>query len=227
MERTRQNSQMWVATGTQLCQQVIASFDERSVTESSHLPGWNRAQVIAHIDGNARGLANLVTWARTGIETPMYTSMEQRDADIEAGALLPLSALRERFLQSSHDLDAGFDSLSEQTWLNQVRTAQGRIIAAEDIPWLRAREVMIHAVDLGGNVTFDDLPDDFLIALVNDVVARRQTLPGHPSVVLHASANDWEIIGEGTPMTVEGTTSQIAAYVTGRKSGAPELPPWL
>ena len=42
--------------------------------------------MLAHLARNADGCVNLLTWARTGIETPQYRSAEQRDADIAAGA---------------------------------------------------------------------------------------------------------------------------------------------
>jgi maleylpyruvate isomerase len=145
----RQNNAGWLTTGTELCERVVTSLSDAEFAEPSRLPGWTRAYVIAHIDGNARGLGNLVTWARTGIETPMYTSMEQRDADIEAGALLAPRELRARLVQSSAQLADGFKSLREEDWSVQVRTAQGLTIAAQEVIWLRAREVMIHAVDLG------------------------------------------------------------------------------
>lgn len=223
----RQIYEGWVTAGTELCERVVTSLSDADVAEPSRLPGWTRAHVIAHIDGNARGLGNLVTWARTGIETPMYTSMEQRDADIEAGALLPPQELRARLVQSSAQLADGFKSLREKDWSVQVRTAQGRMIAAREVIWLRAREVMIHAVDLGGDVTFEDLPDDFLIALTDEVVARRATQPDHPAIALQAGERRWDISGEAAPAVVNGTLPQIAAYVTGRSSRAPILPGWL
>ena len=227
MDRARQVDEGWVTTGTGLCERVVTSLSDAEFAEPSRLPGWTRAHVIAHIDGNARGLVNLVTWARTGIETPMYSSMEQRDADIEAGALLAPQELHARLVQSSAQLADGFNSLREENWSVEVRTAQGRMIAAREVIWLRAREVMIHAVDLGGDVTFEDLPDDFLIALTDEVVARRGTLPDHPAIALQAGEHRWDVSGEGAPALVDGTLPQIAAYVTGRSSREPALPGWL
>jgi maleylpyruvate isomerase len=75
---------------------------------------------------------------------------------------------------------------------------------------------MVHAVDLAAGVTFDDLPDDFLEALVADVLGRR-----------------------GADTDVTGPLAGRAAYLTGRADGAtagvlspdgtaaPELPAWL
>ena len=115
MDRTRVIDDGWVGNGTELCVGVVTWLSDADFAEPSRLPGWTRAHVIALIDGNARGLGNLVTWARTGIETPMYCSMEQRNADIEAGALLPPQELRGRLLQSSTQIAEGFKSLREES----------------------------------------------------------------------------------------------------------------
>ena len=40
--------------------------------------------MLTHIARNADALTNLFTWARTGVETPMYPSREVRNATIEA-----------------------------------------------------------------------------------------------------------------------------------------------
>lgn len=227
MPRTLSDGLRWTSIGTQLCERALAAVDNTALGGASPLPVWTRAHVVAHLEGNARALVNLVTWARTGVETPMYSSMDQRNADIETGAALPAHELRERFAQSRSALANGMAQLSEQAWAADVVTAQGRTVPASEIPWMRAREVMVHAVDLDGGVTFDDLPDDFLAALVDDVVARRATLPGQPALVLQAGTHRWDVAGDGDPVWCEGTLSQVAAYVTGRAPLGPELPAWL
>ena len=45
----------------------------------SLLPGWSRGHVLTHLARNADGAVNLLTWARTGVETPQYVSQEQRE----------------------------------------------------------------------------------------------------------------------------------------------------
>jgi maleylpyruvate isomerase len=65
---------------------------------------------------------------------------------------------------------------------------------------MRAKEMAVHAVDLGAGTTFADLPDDLVTALLTDVVTKR--VAG----------------GEG---------AGLAAWLTGRTAGAPALGPWL
>ncbi|GAA4724165.1 hypothetical protein GCM10023350_03080 [Nocardioides endophyticus] len=177
------------------------------MSEPSRLPGWTRKHVIAHVAANADALGNLVHWARTGQRTPMYSSPDQRGADIEAGSRLPAEELKRRLARSAEALATAMSKLDEEDWSAEVLTAQGRAVAATEIPWLRAREVCVHAIDLGTGVTFADLAEEFLAALVEDIVAKR-----------------------GLPFVPVGPLPDIAGYLAGRPHGltdVPDLGPWL
>ena len=76
----------WVDTGTALFLETVAGLSDTDLAAPSGLPGWTRAHVAGHVARNADALGNLVTWARTGVETPAYASPEQRAADIETTA---------------------------------------------------------------------------------------------------------------------------------------------
>jgi maleylpyruvate isomerase len=95
---------------------------------------------------------------------------------------------------------------------------------------------MIHAVDLDPALSFDALPDDFLPALVGDVVTRRSGGDG-PALVLSAGdgRGTWRVSGRGQPWEVYGSPADVAALLTGRSwtdltatvGAVPDLPPWL
>ena len=114
----------------------------------SGLPGWSRAHVLTHIARNADAMVNLLTWARTGVRTPAYASDEQRDADIETGAQRSPAEIRADVISSSDRLAQVVRAMPERAWSAQVTNRQGVKIRATDIPWTRAREMWIHAVDL-------------------------------------------------------------------------------
>ena len=168
----------------------------------------------------------------------MYSSNEQRDADIEAGALRSAGELRDWARASAAALDEDFGSLDEEQWARQVRTAQGRTVPATEVPWMRSREVMVHAVDLGGGVSFADLPQDFLRALVDDIVGKRSASGDGPALTLTAKGVDrtWSVAGHHRPTAVTGLLGDLTAYLAGRSphavvdadgNPAPPLPRWL
>ena len=68
---------------------------------------------------------------------------------------------------------------------------------------MRAREVMVHAVDLGGAVTFADLPADFDVALLDDITAKRSAAADGPALLLTPTDDDrtWAVAGAGHPTT--------------------------
>lgn len=212
--RTLADSLRWVEDGTRLCGQAVDALADHQYAEASGLSGWTRAHLIAHLAANAEALRNLAHWAATGEETPMYSSPDQRNADIETGAGRPPAVLRSWFHEEAGALAADLSRLTDEQWRAGVRTAQGRDVPASEIPWLRAREVMVHAVDLATGVTFADLPDDFLAALEADIRAKR---------------------GDDAP-EVEGSLADRVGYLAGRTTSgvsarlgapAPELPAWL
>jgi uncharacterized protein (TIGR03083 family) len=128
--------------------------------------------------------------------------------------------------------------LSDEQWQAPVLTAQGRTVPATEVPWLRAREVYVHAVDLATGPSFAELPAGFCAALCDDVIAKRRNAPG-PALVFEAAdtGGRWELPGrgEGGTVTLSGPLAEITAYLTGRAhklttvggEPAPVLGPWL
>ncbi|QLJ04425.1 maleylpyruvate isomerase N-terminal domain-containing protein [Streptomyces sp. NEAU-sy36] len=206
--RTPADARAWARTGTRLLLDAVAGLDEAAFPAPSLLPDWTRGQLVAHVAANADALCNLVHWAATGERTPMYASPEERAAGIARGTAMPAGELRSWLTGSAQKLADGLDRLTEEQWRHEVVTAQGRTVPATELPWMRAREVCVHAVDLGtGTVTFADLPEGFLTALVAEIRARRDltVLP-------------------------DGPLPEVAAWLAGRPhslADAPPLGPWL
>ncbi len=221
----------WLADGTTIFVNALATVPDEALGEPTALPGWTRRHLVAHVALNAEALGNLVTWARTGVETPMYASTRQRDADIQAGSARPPAELRAWVVRSAGELDAALSSLTDEQRRHRVRTAQGRDRAASEIPWMRAREVLVHAVDLNAGVGFGDLPRGFLAALTDDIAAKRAG--SGPALLLAPTDDDrtWTTGGDGPPTPVRGPLAELTAYLAGRPhrnvAPAPALPPWL
>lgn len=166
----------------------------------------------------------------------MYSSTEQRAADIDAGAAWSAERLSAFVHESAAALDTDLDALAEGRWTAQVRTAQGRAVPATEIVWMRVREVAVHSVDLGVGIGFGDLPAALCEALIADVAGRRSSQGDGPALELVSSAGgSWRVDGVGETVAVRGSITDLAAWLTGRGSGAlladagvlPELAPWL
>src|SRR5436309_6355605 len=84
----------WMRAGTERVLAVVATLSDADLARPSALPDWSRAHVVAHLARNADALGNLLTWARTGVETPMYPSRQARDEDIAATAAQSPAGLR-------------------------------------------------------------------------------------------------------------------------------------
>jgi maleylpyruvate isomerase len=89
-----------VGTAADILAHSVADLDDRQAAAPSGLPGWTRGHVLSHVARNADALVDLLTWARTGVEAPMYPSREVRDRDIEGGAGRPAEDLRTDALDS-------------------------------------------------------------------------------------------------------------------------------
>lgn len=209
--RTLADGRRWTEEGTRLFLDALAGLGEAGFAVPSLLPGWSRKQLVAHVAANAEAIGNLVFWAATGVETPMYASPQARAAGIEKGLTMSAEALDSWAHTSAERLAEPMDRLTQTQWQAPVVTAQGRTVPASETPWMRAREVCVHTVDLGTGVGFADLPADFCQALCEDILAKRG-MDALPAPVASA------------PLP------EVTAWLAGRPHSlteAPELGPWL
>jgi maleylpyruvate isomerase len=227
----------WMRQGTEQLIACASRLTADQLQAPSRLPGWRRAHVVGHVARNAEALTRLATWARTGVENPMYPGPEQRAADIEASAGRPAEVLRSDLVTTAAALGDALAMVNGDTWAATVRSAQGRDIPAAEIPWMRIREVWIHAVDLGAGAALGDLPGGVVDLLLDDVTDARSGEKDCPSVVLRPSDRDREWrLGPGTVSAVASITApaaDLAGWLTGRVAAAalpgvvPVLPRWL
>ena len=159
----------WVQDGTERLRAQLAGLSDEALDGPTALPGWNRRYLFSHMAANADALCNLLYWARTGEERRMYASDRAREEGIAAGALASSAELRARFESAAAALAADFDAMTDEAWDAKVITAQGLTRSASEIPWMRTREVYIHAIDLATGITFADLPPEFVTALLDEV----------------------------------------------------------
>lgn len=201
--------------------ELLSTLDDAAFAEPSLLPGWSRAHVIAHMAYNARGLTRLMEWALTGVETPMYRSMEERDRELEAGAALPPAELRELWSTGVTMLDDAWRRADDETWHAEVRTARGVPIEALATIWMRTREIWVHAIDLNAGGTFADLPPQVARRVLEEVTSGwhehgadaglRVRIEGDPT-----GAVEYGDLAAADATVISGPLAAVTAWATGR-----------
>ncbi len=227
----------------------VKNLDDDAVGAPSLLPGWSRGHVLTHIARNADGLRNVVEWARTGVEKPAYSSVEARNAAIEAGSGRSAAELEADVDASGERLLEAIAALPRDRRHVLVRTGSSRIEApAHDILWWRIREVCYHHVDLGIGYRFEDLPTPVLIRGLDEAVERVRRNGGPPLWLDTTDAVAWSSRGGMSPddadgllqhgagraQLVRGSVGELLAWLTGRSEGEnlrsdqplPTLPAW-
>jgi maleylpyruvate isomerase len=233
----------WMGAGTELLVRAVDALPDDAFWAPSALPGWSRAHVVAHLARNAEALTRLATWARTGIETPMYASSEQRTAEIESSAQASADKLRSELVSTAGDFDAALAALDDETWQAQVRSALGRAIPGTEVPWMRVREVWLHAVDLDAGITVADLPPAVIDALLDEVTVTLSARDGCPAARLAPSDRDrsWSLGSGPDTLELRGDAACVLGWLVGRTARAevvvidaggspvavPQAPRWL
>ena len=243
----RADSLAWAGDGAAHLRGLMLRMGDEAFRAPSLLPGWSRAHVLTHVARNADAMINLVRWATTGDRTPAYPSRKRRDADIEAGATRAPEEIRADVVDSSDRLADVVRTMPEQAWSAEVETPQGIRLPAAVIPWARAREVWVHAVDLDVGASFADMPPPMLTVLLTDVATSMSARQGCPRMVLEDTESGARVEAgpgpdgpdgpSGDLGTVRGSASDLATWLLGRSAGSglrtPDgtkpgrLPAWL
>jgi maleylpyruvate isomerase len=207
-----------VDSATERLLATAGALDGDAVATPSLLPGWTVGHVLTHVARNADAYTNLLTWARTGVETPAYASPAARAEGIEAGAARPLQdqiddirTAHERFADAAAAMPA-------EAWTYHLPPT-GQPAAA--VPWARLREVEVHHVDLGREYTPADWSDAFALRLLREIINGAKS--DGPSMVLRPFGVEHPLsIGapDDTAPTIGGPTKSLAAWLAGRADGA-------
>ncbi|MEU6313423.1 maleylpyruvate isomerase family mycothiol-dependent enzyme [Streptomyces sp. NPDC047014] len=189
---------------------AVAKLDNAALSEESHLPGWTRGHILAHLARNADALVNVFEGR------PMYASADVRDADIARDAGRPL----EEHLADLRDSAARFLATTEpaQDWSRTVELRNGVTDSAANIPFRRWVEVDLHHVDLDIGYGLADLPAEFTdreITFLADRWSGRPEVP--PTALATEDGRTWRTGSAGDPaVTVSGSPAALLAWLAGR-----------
>lgn len=194
--------------------ETARTLDGAGLAAASLCAGWTRGHVLSHIARNADAYVNLLTWARTGVETPAYAE-GRRDADIEAGAARPLAEQLDDLRASGERFAAAVEAMTTDNWAVTVRGRSGEPIHATSLVWARLREVEVHHVDLDAGYGPADWPAAFTTRLLHEIT---RTLPGFSARLVAEDLGQTLTLGSPGP-TVGGPGHAIAAWLIGRGDG--------
>jgi maleylpyruvate isomerase len=200
--------------------EAAAALDDEAVRQPSRLPGWSRGHVLAHLARNADAVTNLLTWARTGVETPMYVSRERRDADIEAGSRRPAGDLLADVAAGCRKFEAAVDAMPPGAWQRQVRAGgANRVVAADWVPLARLGELEIHHTDLDVGYLPSQWPAAWASAFLPGASQELEERAGEPLRLQTRGGGAY-----GTELsdarTVTGDERELLAWVVGRADGS-------
>ncbi|GHD68942.1 maleylpyruvate isomerase family mycothiol-dependent enzyme [Streptomyces goshikiensis] len=188
----------------------VAKLDNAALAGESHLPGWTRGHILAHVARNADALVNVLEGR------PMYESAEARDGDIERDAPRPLEVQLADVREASERFLA--QEGAEQDWSRTVELRNGVTDLASNVPFRRLVEIELHHVDLNIGYALEDLPDEFTgreIDFLADRWSGRPEVP--PTALVAADGRSWRTGSAGDPaVTVSGTAAGLLAWLAGR-----------
>lgn len=202
----------------------IDGLPDSAARGPSLLPGWTRGHVLSHLARNAEGGTRLLGWARTGVPSYEYESMDARSTAIEEGAGRPASILVRDVRQTAEGFHQAATDMPSEAWRRKVRYTAGQEPRAEVIVSSRLAEVLIHHVDLDIGYSARDWPAEFvndMLPRVADSMNGRAEAP--PPVRLNGTDTGQTFrIGQvqGDTTTVSGPDCELLAWLLERSAGS-------
>lgn len=162
---------------------LLATVDrltDTDVAAPSLLPGWWRAQVIAHLAGNAEAHARMAEGAMRGETVAQYPGgRAERQAGIDWGIGRPAAELAARLADAVEWLHSTWAAMPPEAWSVEVGLMAGPVAAGDAVArrWL---EVEVHHADLGLGHSWADWPDEFAARQLDPLLRQQALHAQHP-----------------------------------------------
>ena len=129
---------------------ALEDLGDEQARAPSLLEGRSVGHVLTHVARNADSVVWRLEGAARGEVRDQYPGgLEQRRAEIEAGAGRPASELVADVARNSTAVEEVMAALSPAAWDAPSRTARGVVEPSRDAVFSRWREVVVHHGDLG------------------------------------------------------------------------------
>ncbi|MGW2634209.1 maleylpyruvate isomerase family mycothiol-dependent enzyme [Streptomyces chattanoogensis] len=208
-----------IAESTDRLISTVTTLTDDQVGGPTLVPPWTRGHVLTHVARAADSLCRLLTWARTGVETPQYASMDARAAEIEAGAARSVAELAADVADSAARFEEAVRALPDAAWRAEVRMRTGELRTPASIVPTRLRELEVHHADLALGYTFADVPPAAARWIIDDLIAAQRRRDGVPALRIAATDTDLtHELGSGGPL-IRGPQAVLLAWLTGRSTG--------
>jgi uncharacterized protein (TIGR03083 family) len=212
---------------------TVSALTDADLRAPSLLPGWTRAHVVTHLARNADSYRNLLRWARTGVETPQYQSVEQREADLEAGVVRSPADLLEDVRATAEGFADDVRALPDDAWGATVRSFHGWEHPAWHTVHRRWREVEAHHADLDAGYSHEDWPERFVRWELAHTLTGLREHGGLAASRVRATDLDLDVRLGGEGPEIEGPARELIAWLAGRTDGGglsggplPDPPAW-
>ena len=129
---------------------ALDGLSDAAARGPSLLPGWSVGHLLTHVARNADSVVWRLEGAAAGELRDQYPGgLEQRHADIEAGAGRPATDLVHDVHRTSAAVERTMAELPPAAWDALSRTSRGVVESSADAVLSRWREVVVHHGDLG------------------------------------------------------------------------------
>jgi len=198
----------------------IGGLTDADARGPSLLPGWTRGHVLTHLARNADGGTRLLGWARTGMPSYEYKSVDARAEAIEEGAGRPAMVLLADVSAASAAFAEAAAVMPADAWQHMVTWTTGQQTPAGHVVESRLAEVLVHHVDLDVGFGPGRWPPVFVHEMLGVAVSalNERNLAPQPARLQAADTGySYQLGGDAADaVQVSGTQADLLAWLLGR-----------
>lgn len=160
---------VWLSSAAALFRERLDDLSDAALDEPARLAGWSRRHVVGHLHYNALILGRLARSVAVGAPETLDSPVDRWHSWRARSEQMPARHLRDLMRWAEEDLETAFGELDRAVRSGRVAEVPGLRVPADDLPWMRIRELVIHLPDLDPAVDLGRLPGDLMRRLGSDL----------------------------------------------------------